>query len=421
MALILDPAKDGITHVNMYSKSATGFGQMLSNFYHSPVTMPEGRFQSVEAYWYYLSIPAGYTTHASCPMGVITREDLKPLYGLRAKQTGRAIRADMKKHNVALVNDPHFQSRIEAAIRAKLFDPKNTPMFRPEYRGLPITHYYAYGDTVRDMTPRFPWLTECLNRLVTERYEALFGPAKAPRIGITERGDAAVDLSWETKLPRCDMAVIITKNPARPEFQEALLRHKDKCLLHATITGWGASVLEPNVPDYLTALNGVLKLVSDGFPADHVVIRIDPIMPWNTEPSRLVFQAAYRRGFRRFRISMLDEYAHTAKRFHEARLLTASDMGMSKLVCIDAVNRLLDTVRQDCPGIAIEACAEPELKAEQKGYINPDDMRLFGLTPPASDPTRFQRPTCLCCVGKTELLTTRHRCPHQCLYCYWKD
>ena len=67
------------------------------------------------------------------------------------------------------------------------------------------------------------------------------------KIGITEAGDAGVDLSWEEKLDDVDAAVLITKCVS-PDFFDAALEHKDRLIVHATITGYGHSILEPNVP-----------------------------------------------------------------------------------------------------------------------------------------------------------------------------
>ena len=48
---------DGITHINVYSKGATALGRALSNFARIPVmVVPNGRFESVEAYWYWLRV-----------------------------------------------------------------------------------------------------------------------------------------------------------------------------------------------------------------------------------------------------------------------------------------------------------------------------------------------------------------------------
>lgn len=50
----LNPNKDGIDHINVYSGSRTELGKMLSNFYHFEIETKDGKFQSVEAYWFWL-------------------------------------------------------------------------------------------------------------------------------------------------------------------------------------------------------------------------------------------------------------------------------------------------------------------------------------------------------------------------------
>ena len=61
------------------------------------------------------------------------------------------------------------------------------------------------------------------------------------KIGITEAGDAGVDLSWVEKLDRVDAAVLITKCVS-PDFFDATLEHKDRLIVHATITGQAKQV-----------------------------------------------------------------------------------------------------------------------------------------------------------------------------------
>lgn len=51
------------------------------------------------------------------------------------------------------------------------------------------------------------------------------------KIGITEAGDAGVDLSWVEKLDRVDAAVLITKCVS-PDFFDAALEHKDRLIVH---------------------------------------------------------------------------------------------------------------------------------------------------------------------------------------------
>lgn len=127
------------------------------------------------------------------------------------------------------------------------------------------------------------------------------------KIGITEAGDAGVDLSWVEKLDRVDAAVLITKCVS-PDFFDAALEHKDRLIVHATITGYGHSALEPNVPTPYEEFAAIMELVKAGFPMEKIVIRIDPIIP--TEKGLSV---AYRTmisfmemGFQRYRVSVID-------------------------------------------------------------------------------------------------------------------
>lgn len=98
------------------------------------------------------------------------------------------------------------------------------------------------------------------------------------KIGITEAGDAGVDLSWEEKLDDVDAAVLITKSVS-PDFFDAALKHKDKLVIHTTITGYGHSILEPNVPTPYEEFAAIMELAKAGFPMEKIVIRIDPIIP----------------------------------------------------------------------------------------------------------------------------------------------
>ena len=73
------------------------------------------------------------------------------------------------------------------------------------------------------------------------------------KIGITEQGDACLDLSWTNKINLMDGAIIISKTFS-PTFNENLLKYKDSIIYHATITGLGSSIIEPNVPSDLMAI-----------------------------------------------------------------------------------------------------------------------------------------------------------------------
>lgn len=243
---------------------------------------------------------------------------------------------------------------------------------------------------------------------------------KMPVIGVTERGDAALNLAWSTKLDTVDAAVIITKNAAASALQEKLLEHKSKCILHATVTGWGASIVEPNVPHYMTVLNALETLVQNGFPREQITIRVDPIMPWNLEPSLQVIQTAAENHFKRFRLSVLDCYQHIIPRFHAAGVLAPQEIAYTLSDVIANLNQKLDALKNQFPDIWFESCAEPGLHADATGCVSGRDLDILGIPHGDLNASGFQRSGCLCYSGKRELLTSKTQCPHGCLYCYWR-
>lgn len=141
------------------------------------------------------------------------------------------------------------------------------------------------------------------------------------KIGVTEAGDAGVDLSWEEKLDDVDAAVLITKCVS-PDFFDAALRHKDQLIIHTTVTGYGHSILEPNVPTLYEEFTAIMELVKAGFPMSRIVVRVDPIIP--TEKGLSVAYhtliSFMEMGFQRYRVSVIDMYPHARNRFKEAGL-----------------------------------------------------------------------------------------------------
>ena len=67
------------------------------------------------------------------------------------------------------------------------------------------------------------------------------------KFGITERGDAGLDLTWTDRIHAVEGAVIISKC-ANLEFSQALLNYREKIIYHSTCTGFGGTLFEPNVP-----------------------------------------------------------------------------------------------------------------------------------------------------------------------------
>lgn len=250
------------------------------------------------------------------------------------------------------------------------------------------------------------------------------------KIGVTEAGDAGLDLSWVNKMDSVDGAIVITKCVS-PAFLGAALKYKDKLIVHATVTGYGHTVLEPNVPAPNEEFEAVEALVNSGFPKNKVVIRVDPIIPTKKGITKAenVFLSFIDAGYRRFRFSIIDMYPHVIERFKDAQLpLPYGYTGFSPSAeQIKAVDDMIRRVKDywydkfDGDYLYIECCAEPGIhNAEHCGCVSDHDLYLLGLEDDDGDFSGYQRVGCMCYAGKTELLSNKRRCPHKCLYCYWR-
>ena len=94
---VIDPNLDGITHINVYSGSRTELGRMLSNFCREEIYTKDGRFMSVEAYWFWLGISP------DCK----ERECMRDLFGYQAKAKGTYLREAYPGEHIE-----DFQDRI---------------------------------------------------------------------------------------------------------------------------------------------------------------------------------------------------------------------------------------------------------------------------------------------------------------------
>ena len=252
------------------------------------------------------------------------------------------------------------------------------------------------------------------------------------RIGITERGDAGLDLSWTHRLSAMDGAILITKN-LNDHFRQALrdAAQTKPVILHAGCTGWGGSALEPRVPRYDETLARLNAIVGDGtLPLSRCVLRIDPIVP---TPEGLgavrkvldgMLACENLQGIR-VRISVLDEYRHVKKRLRSRGWASfyPGDAFQASPEQFAAVQALLDEYH-DRHGVVFETCAEPALTGDavlRTGCVSAVDLTEMGLPVPDAGTNPQGRGGCLCLSCKTELLTCKAQCPHGCLYCYWKS
>ena len=140
------PVNEGVDHINIYSKSGTELGRLLSNFSKSPFKHPSfGQFMSVEGFWYWLSTGCKH-------------DELKQLWGNKAKLHGR---------NLPKVKIDNFDSIITEAIELKV---RNSDVLKSMLitNELPLAHYYYFGsiDNCKIVAPAGgEWLIDIFNNL----------------------------------------------------------------------------------------------------------------------------------------------------------------------------------------------------------------------------------------------------------------
>ena len=147
----IDPKRDGIDFINVYSRGNTKLGRFLSNMYYAPIDTPYGRFDTIEGYWHYLSLSD------NCP----DKEQLKTADGFHARKIGQSLR-----EQYGTVERDDFETLISDALSEKLA--LYIDDWDEEYvkiGGVPLKHYYvsSNGKTV-DLTRRYKWMLDLLDR-----------------------------------------------------------------------------------------------------------------------------------------------------------------------------------------------------------------------------------------------------------------
>ena len=98
------------------------------------------------------------------------------------------------------------------------------------------------------------------------------------RVGIVKSGEPSVDYSWTSKMDDVNFAVLRVRN-LTDEFVRAVLPHKHKLLLCVVCSGYGDTVVEPNIMDIQQQAFQLKRLVSMGFPKERVCLCVEPIIP----------------------------------------------------------------------------------------------------------------------------------------------
>lgn len=231
------------------------------------------------------------------------------------------------------------------------------------------------------------------------------------KIGITERGDAGLDLSWtKWKGPK----ILITKAPNR--LANLNDENFENTVIHCTITGLGGTKWEPNVPPIEETIPAYHRLV-DRFGGERVVWRMDPIIIGENSGLLPKFIGELRG---RFRISFLDMYPHVTERLAQSKIQVPQahrsfHASIHDRKCVYGV--ILDLLTTAGKKTEVEICGEPGLTCS--GCVSKRDLRAMGISEEIHS-GGFQRRACECAAEKTEILAHRGQCGHRCVYCYWK-
>ena len=244
------------------------------------------------------------------------------------------------------------------------------------------------------------------------------------RIGITERGDASISFDWINKMCTVSGAILITKD-VTDKFIKEVLNFKSKVIVHATVTGWGGTPIEPNVPSLAESYIKVQSLIDNGFPREQIVLRIDPIITTKEGLCRLenVLDKFKDLGILRVRFSFLDKYKHVVNRFRMRGLEKCLPLYSYDKPFASSIKNTFDILDKYKDIYIFEVCSEDIPYNEnilQVGCISKIDMDILNMNIHLVG-NASQRTKCLCPSNKLELLDSRHPCLHKCLYCYWRD
>lgn len=246
------------------------------------------------------------------------------------------------------------------------------------------------------------------------------------QVGTTETYDPCFVSDWDDKL--LDANIIITKELS-DDLIHKLLGSVNKVILHHTVTGQGSTWLEPRVNPHEFEFMQFEKLMTMGFPISHYVLRVDPLIPIDKDSINNIESVLFRwnkyAGYVgheiRCRVSVIDMYLHVLDRFTKL----GKELPWTTFHAPGKVFKFLEQLFIKYPNLIYEACAEdkfnPEL-VERTSCVSTKDLSILSQNSNEyGTPEQKQRPLCGCLMKKQILGVKPGRCPHNCIYCYWKD
>lgn len=248
-------------------------------------------------------------------------------------------------------------------------------------------------------------------------------------IGITEGYDPAFCDDWKSWVfEKRNPAILITKNFIKLcDDNFGILQQN--CIFHVTCTGLAGTIFEPNCPSVDSILSKLNTLSKHTL--SKIVLRIDPIctplFDFNNEyfDGKLYFENIKKLmqfgvdHQLRMRISFMDFYPHMVDRLKiYPELLEHLQNYYHGNFHLPLEKRLADLGYLCIEGhCKFEICGEPGMACA--GCISQKDLQILNIDC-KDTATGFQRPACACLGLKKELTPKKERCPHQCLYCFWR-
>jgi len=133
------PQEDGVTHVNVYSKSKCLLGRLLSNFASTPIVKNELQFASIESWWYWTK---ANNINDNSLFPLFSKEELDTLRESVGKEAKILFRKIYKEDSSSFSPKQEelkevYELKLEAHPNIKELLLKNE---------LPLTHYYMMFD-----------------------------------------------------------------------------------------------------------------------------------------------------------------------------------------------------------------------------------------------------------------------------------
>ena len=190
--------------------------------------------------------------------------------------------------------------------------------------------------------------------------------------------------------------------------------------------------MEPNVPSVAEKFEHIKRLISKGFPVSHIVVRIDPIMPYYLVDTidktfmidyiakiKNILAMTESIGIQRVRYSYLDEFDFFKQ---DLKKMFVGFYSSNKNYIQDY---RLDLKKLN-PNLHYESCAEPLSPDDDRfGCISVIDLDILDIKRKMDlvypELNMFPTP-CRCPLNKRELILHEHgfECSFGCIYCYWR-